>query len=202
MVALDLHVHTGRYSQCAEAVDPYRIEEYALRVGLDGVVLTDHDVLWEEEEVVLLRQRCPSILIFRGIEVSALGAHLVIIGLDDGGLFHRGIPVAEACSIAHRNAACVILAHPFRDADPAAIPVELVDAIEVGSTSFTVEEARRARQLARRTGKPQVAASDAHALSRIGWGWTRFPVRPADELELAALIASGAGEAVVPEFLR
>ena len=202
MIKLDLHVHTGRYSQCAETVDPYRIEEHALRAGLDGVVLTDHDILWEEEEIELLRQRSPAIVIYRGIEVSAEGAHLVIIGLDDAGMLHRGIPVAEACAIAHQHAACVILAHPFRDADPAVVPVRLVDAIEVGSTSFTVEEADLARRLARRMGKPQVACSDAHALSRIGWGWTEFPAAPGDELELAALISSGAGTAVVPEFLR
>ena len=202
MIKLDLHVHTGRYSQCAETVDPYRIEEYALRAGLDGVVLTDHDVLWEEEEIDLLRQRSPAILIYRGIEVSAMGAHLVIIGLDDAGLFHRGILVAEACALAHEQSACVILAHPFRDADPALIPVDLVDAIEIGSTSFTVEEAELARILARRTGKPEVACSDAHALSRIGWGWTEFPVAPTSELELAALLTAGAGTAVAPRLLR
>lgn len=202
MIKLDLHVHTGRYSQCAETVDPYRIEEYALKAGLDGVVLTDHDVLWEEEEIELLRQRSPAILIYRGIEVSAAGAHLVIIGLDDAGMLRRGIPVAEACKLAHERSACVILAHPFRDADPTVIPVDLVDAIEIGSTSFTVEEAGLARRLAQRTGKPEVACSDAHALSRIGWAWTEFPATPASERELATLIAAGAGSAVVPRFSR
>jgi len=200
MFKIDLHVHTGRYSQCAETVDPYAIEEHALRAGLDGVVLTDHDMLWEEEELRLLQHECPAIRIYRGIEISAAGAHLVVIGLEDAGLVHRGIPVAEACELAHRQSACVILAHPYRDADPQVIPVRLVDAIEVGSTSFTAEEARLAAKLAERYGKPRVASSDAHALSRIGWGWTELPVAPANELELARLIVAGAGTAVAPRF--
>ncbi len=199
---LDLHVHTGRYSQCAEFVDPYRIEEHALRAGLDGVVLTDHDVLWEEEELAVLQDLSPAVRFYRGIEVSAAEAHLVIVGLDDAGLFQRGIPVAEACAIAHRFSACVILAHPYRETDPAGVPVPLVDAVEVGSTSFNAAEAALARRLARRFGKPAVAASDAHALSRIGWAWTEFPEEPRSEQELAAAIAAGNGRPVVPEVLR
>ncbi|NOZ93677.1 MAG: hypothetical protein GXP47_02915 [Acidobacteria bacterium] len=198
MFKIDLHVHTGRYSQCAETVDPYRIEEHALRAGLDGVVLTDHDILWAEEELVLLVERSPAVRLFRGIEVSAKGAHLVIIGLEDAGSLHRGIPVADACNIAHGQAACVILAHPYRDADPGGLPMDLLDAVEVGSTSFTPQESTLARGLAKRFGKPQVASSDAHALSRIGWGWTELPDPPSHEGELAAMITSGIGSPFAP----
>jgi len=201
MIRLDLHVHTSRYSECAETLDPHRIEEYALTAGLGGVVLTDHDTLWTEEEIAHLRNLSPGIRIYRGIEVSARGAHLVIIGIEEAGRLPRGIPVDEACHRAHEQGACVILAHPYRDSDPTQLPVELVDAIEIGSTSFTPEEAASARDLAVLSGKPGVAASDAHALSRIGWSWTEFRSIPDDERALARLIRTGKGTAVVPEFL-
>lgn len=199
MFRVDLHVHTGRYSQCAEFVDPYQIAATAVKAQLSGVVITEHDILWEEEETELLKRSSAGIRLYRGIEVSASGCHLLVIGIDDAGALHRDISMAEVVAYAHRYQAAVILAHPYRDdADPECLPVQLVDAVEVGSTSFSAEEARRSVQLAQRFGKPVVAGSDAHALSRIGWAWTNLPALPANETELAAAIRSGLGRPVTP----
>jgi len=198
MFNLDLHIHTGRYSRCAEAVDPYRIEEYALRAGLAGVVITEHDIFWQDEEIELLRESSSQIAFFRGIEVSARGCHLVVIGLSETAPLAKGMSLEEVSAIAADQGAAVILAHPYRDADPSRLPVELVDAVEVGSTSFTKQEAFQARRLARKAHKPTVAASDAHALSRIGWAWTRFRQMPRNEHELARMIHAGLGRPVVP----
>ncbi len=195
---IDLHVHTGRYSQCAEFVDPHEIAARAQRAGLAAVVLTDHDMLWQDEEIALLRQRSPCIRIFRGIEVSADGCHLLVIGLDDAGPLGRGTAFEEVVAYARSSEAAVILAHPYRDTNPDCLAVELVDAIETGSTSFTAEDARKARLLAERLGKSTVAGSDAHALSRIGWAWTELPALPRDERQLAAALRAGLGRPVTP----
>lgn len=194
---IDLHVHTGRYSQCAEMLDPYLIEDFALRSGVSGVVLTEHDMQWQDEEIELLRASLPRIAIFRGIEVSADGCHLLVIGMDDTGGLMRGANLKEIVRQTAVDEAAVILAHPFRDADPGALPLHLVDAVEIASTSFTQNESKRARQLAMELRKPAVAASDAHALTRVGWAWTEFPRMPADEAELARLIRDGAGRPIV-----
>ncbi len=198
-IRIDTHIHTGRYSQCAELVNPYEIEDWALRAGLDGIVLADHDTLWQDEEVNLLQASCKRLRIYRGIEVSALGCHLVVIGIDDAGFFERGISMEAVVELASKMNGAVILAHPFRDCDPTALPVHLVDAIEIGSTSFTSDEGSRARALAHSAGKPMVAASDAHALSRIGWAWTEFPDLPQSEEELAEMIRQGLGVPVIPQ---
>jgi hypothetical protein len=196
---IDTHVHTGRYSQCAEFVDPYEIESWSQRSGLDGIVLTDHDIFWQDEEIDLLRASCKHLRIYRGIEVTARGCHLVVIGIDDAVHFQRGISMDEVVELASEMNAAVILAHPFRDSEPSTLPVQLVDAIEVGSTSFSTDEAAKALALAHLLAKPMVAASDAHALSRIGWAWTEFPILPQSESELAALIRSGLGTPVIPQ---
>lgn len=198
---IDLHVHTGRYSQCAELVDPYRIEHHALRAGLDAVVLTEHDMLWEEEELSVLQESASQIRFFRGIEVTARDCHLIVIGIDDAGALFRGVSAEEVIETTHTNDGCVILAHPFRDADPSRIPVQRVDAIEVGSTSFSETEALRALELCRQFEKPAVASSDGHALSRIGWAWTEFPREPENEHSLADQIRSGLGTAIIPNTL-
>ncbi len=190
---IDLHVHTSRYSQCAEFLEPYRIEEYAHKAGLSGIVLTEHDIFWQDEEIEMLQEALGKLHIFRGIEVSAQDCHLVVIGIDDAAEMYRGASTQNIVEVAHRSNAAVILAHPYRDSCPDRVPVELVTAIEVASTSFSADEAKRAIQLAKRFNKPMVASSDAHALSRIGWAWTEFPTMPSNEAELAQLLHAGKG---------
>jgi predicted metal-dependent phosphoesterase TrpH len=121
-----------------------------------------------------------------------------MVGLDDAGTLPRGVDFGEAVRLAHSQCAAVIYAHPFRDGDPSRVPACLVDAIEIASTSFHHDDSKAARQLAERCGKPMVAASDAHALSRIGWAWTSFPRMPEDEQQLARMIRDGLGTPVVP----
>jgi predicted metal-dependent phosphoesterase TrpH len=196
---VDLHVHTARYSPCAEAVPPIEIGAWAARAGLGGVVLTDHDILWTREEVDALAPHSCGVRLFRGIECTARGAHLVLIGLEDAGAITRGSDVAEICALAHAQGAAVVLAHPFRSGSPASLPLGLVDAIEVASTSFSAEEAARSARLAGLVSRPQVAGSDAHALSLIGWAWTEFPSAPTDERELANMIRSGRCAPQVPQ---
>jgi predicted metal-dependent phosphoesterase TrpH len=194
---IDLHVHTARYSPCAETVEPREIAAWACRAGLHGVVLTDHDILWELEEVESIQRAFPGARLFRGTECSARGAHLLVIGLADAAHLHRGIAVEDAVEVAHAGRAAAILAHPFRAADPTGLPLGSLDAIEVASTSFSREETARALALAWESGRPAVAGSDAHALCRIGWAYTEFPEMPADERELAAMLTAGQGTPVV-----
>lgn len=200
-VRVDLHVHTARYSPCAEAVDPSAIADWAERAGLAGVVITDHDVLWPEDEMERLQEDFPAVAFYRGIEVTSQGCHLVVVGLDRQDGLRRGTPVEDVVSIARTQGAAVILAHPYRDAEPDVLPLGDVDAVEVGSTSFTRPEAEKACALARRLGKPVVASSDAHALSRIGWAYTVFPRLPADEKDLAAMVREGLGRPATPHPL-
>lgn len=191
---IDVHLHTSRYSLCAECLHPDDLPRAAERAGLAGVVLTDHDMLWTAEEVAALQSRMPGVRVFRGIECTVRGAHLVVIGMDDAAPLYRGMPFEAAVQIAHRAGAAVVLAHPFLDSNLEALPLSLVDAVEVASTSFTAVDARRAWRLARRLGKPPVAGSDAHALAVVGWAWTELEVLPRDELELAEALRSGKGK--------
>jgi predicted metal-dependent phosphoesterase TrpH len=202
MVRLDLHVHTGRYSQCAEFLNPFRVGEFALRAGLAGVVITEHDMFWQDEEIELLREVASPARIYRGLEVSASGCHVLVIGIDDDAGFERRMRAEDVVRAAHAAGAVAVLAHPYRDSVPEELPLESFDAIEVGSSSFDKLESARSIRLARRYHKPMIASSDAHALSRIGWGWTEFPSLPANERELAEAIRGGFGRAVLPRTLK
>lgn len=193
MFRIDLHVHTSRYSQCAEFLHPLELPKVALNAGLAGVLITDHDVLWEQEEIEAIRSCTLGLALYRGIEITCDRCHLVVVGIDDAGAVPRRPPLEWVAEFAHGQGAAVILAHPHTNADPEGLPLDLVDAVEVLSTSIGPGDALRARRLAMRIKKPEVAASDAHALSCVGWAWTAFPTLPVDEKALAASIRMGLG---------
>jgi len=198
---LDLHVHTKRYSGCAEFLDPKEIGSRCIEVGLDGVVITDHDWLWQHAEIAEVARKCPEILFLRGMECSARGCHILLIGIDEMAPFSRGMEPEEVIGACHAQGGAAILAHPYRDSDPETLPCELFDAIEIDSTSFVEDTVTRSIRLAEMLALPVVANSDAHALSRIGWAWTEFPEKPQNEEELVEMICAGQGQPRLHEEL-
>jgi len=66
---IDMHVHTSKYSQCAIS-DADQMVSAAIEAGLDGIVLTEHNHMWNIDEINQLRERFPGFKIFNGVEVS------------------------------------------------------------------------------------------------------------------------------------
>ena len=197
---IDLHVHTNRYSPCAETLNPEKLGQAACDAGLDGLVLTEHDAMWTEEEVRILMQKIgPQVKIYRGVEISSLDGHFVVIGLKDMTDIKVGISAVELFAIARKENAVVILAHPQRSGCWTKLFPEninwhkYVDAIEVASTCTLGKYEIEARRLATESGLSKVAGSDAHCLSRVGQTYTEFNFLPANELALAEAIRENVG---------
>ena len=49
MMKFDLHMHTRRYSPDS-VIDPFDLVRRAQEIGLDGIVITEHDCLWPDLE--------------------------------------------------------------------------------------------------------------------------------------------------------
>ena len=77
---IDLHVHTSPRSPCSN-INPAELIEEAKRIGLDGFCLTEHQVLWDWEEVVRLAGN-KGIKIFRGNEITTAQGDILVFGLD------------------------------------------------------------------------------------------------------------------------
>ncbi len=196
---IDMHVHTSRYSECAESLDPLKIEKYARKAGLDAVVITEHDTFWNRYELQELTEMCTEVQFFNGIEVTTKrGFHLVIIGVEKSGLLKKGVPCFDAIRYTHDQGGLAILAHPFRKGLPPLKTVAEVDAIEVGSTSLYEKESQLSYNLAKIMEKPAIACSDAHALSMIGWAYTRFPHPPENLRDLCEMVKEGKGKPILP----
>ena len=200
---IDLHVHTARYSDCAETLDPEKIEAWVKQSSLGGVVLTEHDTMWHLKSFFDLQHSCPEIVFYNGMEVTAgNGHHFVVIGLETAEPVYKLMPASDLIALAHENEGVVILAHPFRNGLPDLKIVRQVDAIEIGSTSLGRLESKLAEILARELGIPAVACSDAHSLEKIGWAYTAFPQVPGNVGHLCEMIREGRGVPVLNNGYR
>src|ERR1700722_18152690 len=96
----DLHMHTTRHSPDSR-MEPAALCRRAGEIGLDGVVITEHDWLWTEEELQELRRDHRKLVILAGVEVSAFEGHFLVYGVSNPFAVPRGIRVAELCREVH-----------------------------------------------------------------------------------------------------
>ena len=89
----DMHLHTTRHSPDSR-MEPPRMLTRARELGLDGVVITEHDWLWTEEELETLRALAPDLVVLAGIEVTAREGHFLVYGVRNPFAVPRGIGVA------------------------------------------------------------------------------------------------------------
>src|SRR5438270_6875140 len=106
----DLHMHTTRHSPDSQ-MDPLTMCRRARAIGLNGVVITEHDWLWTEAELGVLRVTHPDLVILAGIEVSAREGHFLVYGVTNPFATPRGIRVAELCREVHAQGGAVVAAH-------------------------------------------------------------------------------------------
>ncbi len=177
---IDLHAHTNRYSSCS-LIDPSRLIVQAVKAGLDGLVITEHQRQWEPAELdaLLAESGENGFLLLAGFEYTTTAGDLLIYGLTSsqaGQFFQPGLPPEEAVRrVLELGGACVA-AHPTRagmgfDERLLTIPVS---AMEVLSVNMKDHERRLALNLAARTGIRAVASSDAHVLHDVGRYCTEF----------------------------
>lgn len=194
---VDLHVHTRRYSPCAECLDPAQLLQHLSPTGLQGLVITEHDHLWSGDEISELNNTLPYGRIYRGVEVSSRNGHFLVIGLKQRDLPKRGIPIDALLRHIHGKDTAIIWAHPYLNYGSLAEPLSgdempgRIDAVEVASSVTLGENHQKAMQMAKDRGWTAVAGSDAHALGQVGFAHTLFQELPEDETALAAAIREG-----------
>lgn len=171
--------------------------------GLDGVCLTEHQILWPEAEANELAER-HRFSIFRGVEVTTTAGDILAFGLKNS---VQGIPTPEELqALVDESGGFMILAHPFRGflvfgfselqmdiGQAAALPVmHRVGGLEVCNVRVTDEENRFAGKVADHLGLLKCAGSDAHAPDEVGSCVTIFPQHIQNEADLVSALKQGA----------
>lgn len=192
----DHHLHTARHSPDS-SIDPLDLIGRARDVGLDGLVITEHDYQWEEDELSELARRAAPLRVFSGAEVSAREGHFLVYGLPSVDEVPPGIRLADLLRVVRGHGAAIVAAHPFRWDQPFdAIVAEhgpAFDALELVSKNVTTETRERAEALLRRHPMGATGSSDAHEIQNLGCYFTEFD-RPIETIrDFVAAIRDGRG---------
>jgi len=213
---LDLHVHTTRGSGDS-SLRPEDLVEEAVRLGLDGVCLTEHTFSWMDDEIERIVGET-GIRLFRALEVETDAGHALVIG-ENG--YHSDMRnFALLGERANESGAAIVLAHPFRHlhapgpqrcilavkagAEPgnvkgaSEIPfLQHAHALEVVNGATPETDNKFALDVATMLGYPSTGGSDAHSMHGLASGVTEVDGDPRTPAELAEIIRAGGVKAGV-----
>jgi predicted metal-dependent phosphoesterase TrpH len=173
----DHHMHTQRHSPDSE-IDPLLLIERAREIGLDGVIITEHDYQWEADELSELAARAAPLRVFTGAEISAREGHFLVYGLPSLDEVPAGVSLADLLHTVRRHQAAIVAAHPFRWDQPFdAIVAQhgpVFDALELVSNNVSTETRAKTEALLRQHPMAATGSSDAHEINVIGCYFTEF----------------------------
>ena len=181
---LDFHVHTSASSDAHTRPD--ELVPRCKERGLDGLAITDHNVL---------ARGVPSeLLIIPGIEVSSRDGHIIGLGVSD--TVPRGLSADETILQIKRLGGVSIVAHPYdllRSALNPEILTTIPDAIEVINSASMLHSIiwKRAKAFAEKRKLPQTAGSDSHIPETIGKAYTIVDIESRDVASVLDAIRSG-----------
>jgi len=198
---IDLHVHTSPRSPCSN-IHPAELIQEAQRIGLDGFCLTEHQVLWDWDEVAGLAGD-NGIKIFRGNEITTAQGDVLVFGLDQN--IQGIITIQELHRIVQAAGGFSIAAHPFRGFKMFGVGqlgmtldqackkkiLQFVDSIEIRNGRVTEKENEVAGNVAEKLGLLATAGSDAHEIGTLGTWVTIFEKDIETETDLLRELKSG-----------
>src|SRR5262249_16257051 len=113
VMKVDHHIHTSRHSPDS-SIDPVELLAHAVAIGLDAVVITEHDYQWSADELADVAAREPLLRVFSGAEISAREGHFLVYGLPSLGDAPPGIFLRDLIEVVRSHQAAIVAAHPFR----------------------------------------------------------------------------------------
>jgi predicted metal-dependent phosphoesterase TrpH len=198
---IDLHIHTAPLSACSY-IDPHELVQEARRLKLDGICLTEHQVVWNPEEVDSLARE-GGIKIFRGNEFTTNQGDFLVFGFYED--IKELMIIQELQEKVQKAGGFMIAAHPFRGFKTFGIGqlqmtveqasqrkfFEFVDAVEIGNGKLSEDENDMARKVAEKLALPGTGGSDAHRVDEIGTWITVFENNIENEIELVEELHAG-----------
>lgn len=175
-------MHTDRHSPDS-VLDPLELIERAREVGLDGIVITEHDYQWDREELADLASRGVGLTVLSGAEISAREGHFLVYGLPDLEEAPSGIKLADLLETVRVHKAAIVAAHPFRWGQEFDQIVrqngEVFDALELVSNNVSTETRAMTSRLLEGKSMGATGSSDGHDPEAVGCYYSEFddPIR-------------------------
>ena len=186
---IDMHTHTSVFSTDSNLL-PHDALVKAAERGVDGVLLTEHDVLWPADRVARLSEQV-GILVLSGVEVTTELGHVLVYGLTEA--FPRITDSKRLRDYCSERDALMFLAHPARDPGlrvPKAA-MELFDGVEGLNGCDGPLQNQSASSRGRTRPLPPIGGSDSHALHEVGTAATEFEAEIESLADLMSALRSG-----------
>ncbi|MDM7940383.1 MAG: PHP domain-containing protein [Methanothrix sp.] len=173
----DLHIHSNYSDGRASVVE---IINAAVRRGLDGIALTDHDNMRGIPAARrYIKEQKLELILVPGVEVTTSEGHLLILGVEEPP--KRKLSPEETIEAAHALGGIADVPHPYHPFRNAIGRIPDVDAVEVYNSKHLFGLANgRAWVEARRRHMPMVAGSDSHFAETVGLGVTEIDAEDVD----------------------
>lgn len=165
----DFHIHS-KYSYDS-LLQPEKIIRIAMKKGLSGVAITDHNTIRGGIETFRLPNFELKVIV--GAEIKTQFGDIIGLFLNEEIISRNAFEVIDEI---RNQGGIVVLPHPYRKGKD--IPHELLNKIDVieGFNARSEHSANlRAREYAKMKNLPAIAGSDAHISWEIGRGKSILP---------------------------
>ncbi len=184
----DLHVHTVNSKDGHTSLED--LPRVVLNHGLDGIAVTDHDVLSKVQS--------KEITVIPGIEVSTRHGHMLALNIRES--IRKGLPADETVEIIHDQNGLAVLPHPYDFLRSSLRPKKLLrkaDAVETVNASSPLFPLSKwfAERFAASRGLPVTGGSDSHLPQTIGDGYTLIDVESTHIDDIVEAIRKGRTQA-------
>lgn len=177
MKKFDLHIHSTCSRHNLWGVDalntPQQIVEMAVRIGLDGIAVTDHNTIKGGQKAInYVKEKGIQLFIIPGAEIRSNLGDILALGINEE--IQAKLSVQETIDAIQDQGGIAIAAHPYKynsrlgeQIKISHIPIKFA-AIEVFNSKVRRGANNKATKLAESLNLPGVAGSDAHYVSDIG----------------------------------
>ena len=196
IMIIDLHVHTA-ISACSK-LEISDILAHAKRFGLDGVCVTDHDVMDIRNHMDEGIQEDGLCVIF-GMEYATPQGDFLIFGPYEE--IPTGLEGRDLLNLVRETGGAAVAAHPFRPGRSADVrildntPDLIVESLN-GRNPALADTVAKGLCLVR--GFSQTGGSDAHSLDELGRAATRFEASVKSRNDLIRALLQGLCSPVSP----
>jgi predicted metal-dependent phosphoesterase TrpH len=184
-------------------IDPNELVKSIKDLPIDGIIITEHNYMWNLDEREKLRKYCPDTLILFGMELTCKHSLHYLIYVDQsvkGMNLYEYMDEVEMFKEAQKWGGVVVPAHMFRyarEVDVFDVSLTPVDGLEVKSTNISDDEMRKTVDIAKALNISMIAGSDAHHIRDVGRYYTQFDDKILTEGDIVKAIKSQSCRAVI-----
>ncbi len=170
---IDIHIHSSYSSD--GTVSPKEILKYAKKKELNGIAITDHNVIQGSLKLWKENKNMKDFVIIPGVEISSSEGHILALGIKE--MIPRGLPTQETIQKVNELGGLAIASHPYRfwsGLGEENVRKSKFKIIEVMNSRSLKKENIKAMKLAEELGCGKTGGSDCHSINHLGNAYTKF----------------------------